>query len=114
MKHIYHALFKSSVLHTNMVILFNLLTLGSITSCIIRIVGGMMTVDEVETTTLLSWPAFRHKQEIALRKEVIFLTAVLCDEGSSVWETQFQYLQIYSMYLMSVFGYYTNPEKKAI
>lgn len=31
-----------------------------------------MTVGEVGTTIPLSWPEFRHKQEIAYRKEVIF------------------------------------------
>lgn len=53
-----------------------------IASCIIR--TGVtsregwrwMTVGEVATTIRLYWPEFRHKQEIAYRKEVIFFTAV--------------------------------------
>lgn len=51
--------------------------------------GWTMMVDEVGTTIPLSWPAFRHKQEIAFRKEVIFFTAVPWDEHNTIWELHF-------------------------
>lgn len=67
-------------------------TLGSTRSCTIstrvRTGGGVgwggVTVGEVQTTVSLSWPAFRHKQEV-WRKEVIFSCSAVLWMRPQIW-----------------------------
>lgn len=69
-----------------------------------------MKVVEVVTTIPLYWPGFRHKQDIAYRKELIFFTSGGVDEDSYIFYIRMRFTQDVWC-LQRAIQYHTQPEK---